>query len=497
LESEGLDRLADRLLGIRNDRIPALVLVLCCATFLVTCFAILGSGYAPTDDANRHIAKVVSGKSWDDILVLREGFIVDSHPGWHLLLGILHRFLGFGKEGLLVGSVALVFCLATMVPLFFHRRPEAWVLSSCLAAVSGLGYARFMLGRPFVFTVVNTVLLLLAHRHLGKAGKPRGWLVGLTLSTAVCTWFHATTWFLYVLPLFAYAAVGRWRAAVRLSLVVAVGVCAGLVATGRPVGLLVGMPVQVVASVQQGLLPGMRVTELQPMGFPVVHFLTAVLVVALLRAFQRDWWAAIRHPALALALLGMLLGQVSARFWSDWGMVAMLVWLAEQATVLLAPAIPRDSLGRVAATLVLCFALYVSVKHGHGEFWQRNFNLAYWELEDAPPGEREWFPESGGIIYSPAMATFYRTFYANPKAPWRYALGFEPSLMTADNFETYQRIVWNEGDTAAFRPWIEKMRPEDRFVVLQAGKPPLPELEWRLVERGVWVGRKPPPSPQP
>ena len=48
-------------------------------------------GYTPTDDALRHTAKVVSGKNWDQILVLRDNIEFDSHPGWHILLEILHK----------------------------------------------------------------------------------------------------------------------------------------------------------------------------------------------------------------------------------------------------------------------------------------------------------------------------------------------------------------------------------------------------------------------
>src|SRR5690349_18776254 len=53
---------------------------------------ILANGHFPVDDAKRHAAKVISGRSWSDIVVIRPDMTaVDSNPGWHALLGLVHR----------------------------------------------------------------------------------------------------------------------------------------------------------------------------------------------------------------------------------------------------------------------------------------------------------------------------------------------------------------------------------------------------------------------
>ena len=58
------------------------------AVALLIPLRLLGQGYLPPDDALRHAGKAVSGKAWTDILVLRPDFQMDSHPGWHALLGL-------------------------------------------------------------------------------------------------------------------------------------------------------------------------------------------------------------------------------------------------------------------------------------------------------------------------------------------------------------------------------------------------------------------------
>ncbi len=480
------------LLRRRHERIPLLATLLAAGVFLAICFAILAGGYMPTDDANRHAAKIVSGKSWAEILVVRDDFLIDTQPGWHCLLGWMHRLAGLDAEGLVIFSVVAIFLLVTIVPmLLLQRRAEAWLLAYLALAVASNFHIRFMLGRPFMFTVLNTMVMLMLWRRLDAERAPRGVLLALVGLTALCTWMHATTWFLYLLPVGAYALVGRWRAGTRLGIAVAVGVLAGVCLTGHPGELLFGMPRQVFASMGQSLLPEMRVTELQPTPFPLLALLLAALLPLFRRAITGSFGDAWRQPALALALGGAVLGQVAARFWCDWGMIALLVWNADQAADLLDQAVPVDSGRRLATTAAAGIALFIAFVHGPGAYWRDSFRLDYWRHETAEADERQWFPEPGGIVYSPTMDVFYRCFYANPTAPWRYQLGFEPSLMPEDDLQTYQRILWNQGDVEALAPWLAKMRPEDRLVLAQAGRPPLPQLEWHLAVRRLWVGRLP------
>jgi hypothetical protein len=51
--------------------------------------------------------------------------------------------------------------------------------------------------------------------------------------------------------------------------------------------------------------------------------------------------------------------------------------------------------------------------------------------------------------------------------------------------------MWNFGDSAAYKAWVEKMRPEDRLVIRAAkGSPPkIRELEWNCAVGDIWIGR--------
>ena len=86
---------------------------------------VLAQGYLPGDDALRHAAKAVGGRSWTEILLLRPEITLDSNPGWHALLGALHRFFGLGAVDLVLASVALLFVLFSLGPVLLLRRPAA------------------------------------------------------------------------------------------------------------------------------------------------------------------------------------------------------------------------------------------------------------------------------------------------------------------------------------------------------------------------------------
>jgi len=40
----------------------------------------------PGDDAMRHAAKTISGKTWQQILIMRSDFQIDPSPGWQAVL---------------------------------------------------------------------------------------------------------------------------------------------------------------------------------------------------------------------------------------------------------------------------------------------------------------------------------------------------------------------------------------------------------------------------
>ena len=105
----------------------------------------------------------------------------------------------------------------------------------------------------------------------------------------------------------------------------------------------------------------------------------------------------------------------------------------------------------------------------------------------------ESLPEAGGILYSDEMRVFYELFYRQPKAPWRYQVGYEPGLMPPEDLKVYRQIL-TARTTQAFAPWVAKMRPQDRLIIRSVGEQPpaIGGLEWQHLGGEIWSGRKGP-----
>jgi hypothetical protein len=120
-------------------------------------------------------------------------------------------------------------------------------------------------------------------------------------------------------------------------------------------------------------------------------------------------------------------------------------------------------------------------------------HLAWRYLTPDQPEIAGWLPDKGGTFYTVDQSLFYQTFFKNPNGDWRYALGFESTLMTDEDFGVYHNVLWNFGDAKAYKPWVDKMRPEDRLVIRggSANVPPITQLEWNHGIGDIWIGRLP------
>ena len=115
---------------------------------------IIGYGFLPQDDALRHSAKVISGKNWDEILVIRDDIKMDTHPGWHYILNVFHKATGANTERLVVFSVVSLFALFCLIPLFLIKRQEAWLAALLTFIIFNPSFAmRLLLGRPYIITM--------------------------------------------------------------------------------------------------------------------------------------------------------------------------------------------------------------------------------------------------------------------------------------------------------------------------------------------------------
>lgn len=466
--------------------IRSLILLMCLGTLLMAVLRVIGHGYFPSDDALRHVAMVISGKVWSDILVIRPDFTMDSHPGWHAILGLLYRTTGISKTYLLNFSVIFLFLSFTIPPVLYLRRGEAWIAALALSSVFFFGpIYRLYLGRPYIFSMVVILLFCFLWERIRDNQKPWVELIALVSVTAVATWVHGT-WYLFSLPLLALVFARQWRVLLLMTGAMTLGVILGAVFTGSPFVFLHQMLFHALEALGKNDFLRQLVGEIQPFsGEEPVFLLVGGL---LLWRWARGEWDArsVDNPVFYLAVIGWTMGFFAGRFWTDWAWPALAFWVAQELQAAMEHDIDSFSLKRLAVTGVLCLVLFLSVTNDRGSRWS-GIPSDWPNMDNA--AHRPWLPEKGGILYNDNMGLFYQMFYLNPHGPWRYTLGFEPVWMPQDNLEVYRRIQLTRGRGDSYIPWVRKMTQKDRLILINARKPDIKGLEWHEVTPSVWSGK--------
>lgn len=478
-----------RVTGYLCARSGMLLCLLTLVVLLVIPFRIHLYDYVPQDDARRHVAKVVSGREWSDIVVLSEPFSkLDHNEGWHVILSAVHR-LGVDKQGLLEFSAIGLFLVFALVGLYIHRNePDAW-LAAMLAISLLTPCPRWMLGRPFILAAAIFLFLLYLWREPRDNNRAR--IIASVLLFALATWVHGS-WYLFALMPLGIACCGRFREAALNTAAWLGGSVLGASLTGRPIGFLVDHLIQAKAVLGSSPVTRLLVGEFQP----TLGILAVILVLPLLVwKHQRgeDFWQTHgRNPAFWLMIIGWILGFSNGRFWIDWGTVAFLAWVATT----LAPDFRKLGDARPIRRLLvgglLASGLYLSWSADTESRWSNNYFTDALSLKD--PGHAGCLPDPGGILYSDNMLVFYLTFYENPNGPWRYILGYEAALMPPEDLRILREIQFYEGKLDyLYKPWIDKFTPADRLVLLRDpnAKPDIKGLEWKYAAYKTWVGRLP------
>lgn len=451
-------------------------------------FKIISYGYLPGDDALRHCAKAVSGKAWPEILILGDTFKIDHNLGWHGILGVVHNLTGWGVENLVIFSVAFLFLLVNGVVLPWLKRPEAWLVALLTAMIVSDLPQRFLLGRPFALTIAVLMTILLVTQKARPALKY--FLLFTGLITA-CTFVHGV-WYLWLLPVAAFVFAGEFRWAILLVGSWLVGTTFSALLTGHPADYLQHALMMAVHGVGQHATNRTEVTEFQPFGGDILALVIIGALVGLRLLVKLNAPSFVRSPAFWLMCGCWILSFRVGRFWEDWGWPSLMVLIAADMELLMQSRFGHDSLRRLLLVSILALAAFFAVTSDLNGRYTKNLTWQFLS-EKEHPELAGWMPEKDGILYSPDMSVFYQTFYKNPNAGWRYMVGYEPALMPAEDFATYQKILWNAGDAQAYMPWVDKMKPADRLVI-HGGKgerPNIPQLEWDYGVSGLWIGRLP------
>lgn len=475
-----------------NKIIPVVVFLICLSVILIIPFRIISYGFMPSDDALRHTAKVISGKTWNQILVLRPDVTMDSHPGWHAILSAFQKATQGNIDALIVFSVVSLFLLFTLVPFIFLKRPEGWLLTLIIFFLFGMQITmRLFFGRPYIFTMAVLIFILFGWQRFKEKKFPIFFFAITTGLIAASTWIHCL-WYLYALLIFSFLAAREWRASVILSISATIGILLGAAFTGNPIQFFVQTINHGIHSLNGAPLTRMLASEFLPSGGDIIIVMTVIFMFGF-SALRGNWSIKkIDNPVFILALSGWILGLLTQRFWLDWGLPALLVWMSLEFEEALTTKIGYASFKRLLIATVSAITLYCVIVPDVHSRWTSNLTTEYLSLDN--PLQREWLPEQGGIIYSADMKVFYQTFYKNPKANWRYMVGFEPTMMPDKDLKVYRNIHWNLGVPESYAPWVKKMKPRDRLILKKPQVNPaavIKELEWNHITGSLWVGRLP------
>lgn len=476
------------LLSPRQRLVRSLILLMCLGALMLTCMRVIGQGYFPSDDALRHVAKVISGKPWDAILVIRPEITMDSHPGWHAFLSAFQSFTGSDKQGLLNFSVIFLFLAFTLPPVLYFHRGEAWIAALALSSVFFFGpIYRLFYGRPFIASMIMILLFCFLWERIRERKRPWAEFVAFASVTALATWIHGA-WYLLLLPLLALALARQWRVFLFMSSAMSLGVISGALLTGSPLAFLYQMVFHALEAFGKYDFQRQLVSEFQPFSGEM----SAVILVCGLLLWRRvrlEWdIKVVDNPIVYLAAIGWIMGFFAARFWTDWAWPALAFWIAKEIQAVFERYTDGFGLKRVVFTGVCCLVLLLAVTNDRGSRWSGT--RSEWpNMETAT--HRHWLPDEGGILYNDSMALFYQVFYLNPHGPWRFTLGFEPIWMPADNLEIYRHIQLTRGKDESYTAWVKKMTVKDRMVLIRGAKPQIEGLEWHEVTPTIWSGKIP------
>ncbi len=485
--AEMVEKIWQRIVELsKNEK---LIFMICLLVLLYIPLRISAYNYTPRDDIRRHVAKVVSGRDWPDILVMRDEFQTQDHnAGWHTILGFFHS-LGLEKESLLLLSLFGLFWSLAIAGLFIHRhRPLAWVASLfCMLLVSSP--QRWMLGRPYILSSA-VLLILLALWKAEQADSDRKRIFITAGLIAVAGWVHGA-WYLFVLLPICLVMAGRIKCALAASLGWLGGSLIAGMLTGHPFQYLVLQVSQTLASTGsapvQRLLVGEFLSQINITAIIVLAFIVGIASLAKLPAT-----IILRNPAFWLTLTGWILGTINGRFWMDWGTIAMLCLTAQVFAELWQKYQHRLGVYRPASIALIIIGFFFAFTADSGSRWSNSEFDDPLRIED--PAHEGWLPDAGGILYSDSMTLYYDTFLANPDGPWRYILGHEPALMPEDDLQTLRQIqLYNYTLDHLYNDWIKKMTLADRLILKRPPKqqPEIPELEWKYVAYFTWSGRLP------
>ncbi|MGI6446833.1 MAG: hypothetical protein ACOX2I_14250 [Candidatus Ozemobacteraceae bacterium] len=465
-------------------------LILFSAVLIYIPFKIMSYGWAPSDDALRHVAFSLSERSWGDIVVIKPEFNTDHNAGWHSVLRYLHK-LGLDKADLLTFSVAGLFLLVNFAGLLLVPYPAAWVTALMIVVLTEPAFLyRLLLGRPYLVGIACSLFLFktwFARPDAPSRLKPAGKYLLSLIFISLTVWIHGS-WYLFFLLPFSLILAGRVKPALGLLFCIIPAVLIGAWLTGDFSGFLYFHTVATAKIFTEDILNWMKVTEFKS-GIDSIQWVYIAGLMLLYLAFKKksNISEIFSDPLFLMVLLCRMLGIMTERFWSDWGIPALLFWFALRLSEIssLTRALENKRVKYGLALFAAVTTVFIFTHDSNARFSSYVLNPA---IDFSQKNLKDWAPGKGGIVYSNTESVFYKHFYEYPDAGWKYILGFESALMPDEDRAIRRQISYNQASPIEFVPWVKKMRPEDRLILYFC--PNLDEIEWVRGSRFLWIGRR-------
>lgn len=475
--------LADRILR------PGL-LILCLAVFLLVPLRIIAYGYLPPDDALRHSAHAVDGREWSEVILLNPEFRpeMDGHPGWHRFLRFVHLSTGWSTDRLVDFSVVLAFLTFTLGGLVAFGNPPAWFLAcASMSVIEPALFQRFSLGRPMFFSMTALAVMLVLWTRIRPV---RLWVeaaVAFSVFTIAIV-MHPTIWYLWAIVSLPLIVCQRWRSLLIAAVTLAMSIGAASLFNGWYNTLLAPLLGLKLGLLQANTLGTNLVSELQPSGGPYLSLVVLMLILAVKLLRGANLRTEIFQVDFCLMLIAWTMGLFVVRFWVEWGLPAMAVWMSRQIRDGLE--LKLSGLSRHWETIGLfglaagIFYLALTADTG-GRYTQALRNpLLMAPIEDIAPE----LPDDGGVLYSANMGTFYAIYHRMPHAKFRFSTAMEAGIMPPEDLKVL-RAIQSYGLVRDYKPWFEKMTSKDRILLNAPAKPEWPEMEFKPFYGG-WIGKK-------
>ncbi|HZM02535.1 MAG TPA: hypothetical protein VFC44_05895, partial [Candidatus Saccharimonadales bacterium] len=371
--------------------VPLLCWMMVVLTALGICLKILGDyGFVPAGDARRHVARPFANKPYTEIVVLRPEYKVDHSPGWEWMLGVVHRATGWDEDALISFSVASMLLWFFCLPLAWVRRPEAW-LAAVLAQMIAIPelMTRLTQGRPFLLTEGILVAFLFSWSREERKNPP-WWKIVLTVAGfTLSVWMHGA-WYLWAMLPIAFLLAQRWRAACWLAGCWLAGVALGALLTGQPFAFLYGSVFMAASVFREHAPKWLLVGEFQPgMGeFSTLALLA--LVYLWLKQQNKTMRPLLLQPVVWMIVLNWIGGFMADRFWADWGMPAVVVWLATQFDEGLPEFCSGESLRRVLLCGLIAVPFFMDATNDLNRRYSFSLDKAF--VNGSDPKLEGWMP---------------------------------------------------------------------------------------------------------